>query len=69
MFKGIAKQKRELTFAGVTLFLVVFFVVVTIWSLRFLVMQLGSALEEPKVAPSDILKFDLEGFKKLGLKE
>lgn len=69
MFKELAKQKRELTFAGITLFILVILITVVILSLRFLVVRLSDALEEPEVKGSEILKFNLEEFKKLGLEK
>lgn len=69
MIKNLVKQKRELLFAASSLLISVMFIVISIWSLQFLVVNLNAALTEKEISPSQILKFDLEGFGKLGLKE
>ena len=69
MFKGFAKQKREIVFASITLLISVILIMIAILSLRFLVVGLNRAVEDPKVDPNQILKFDLEGFMKLGIKQ
>lgn len=69
MFRELAKQKRELTFAGITLFILVVLTIIVVLSLRFLVIRLSDALQEPEVKDSEILKFNLDEFEKLGLEK
>ena len=69
MFKNLAKQKREILFAASTLLISVVFIIISVWSLQFLVVSLNGALTDKEVNPSQIIKFDLEGFDRLGLKE
>ena len=69
MFKKFSKQKREIIFAVISLLISVMLITISVWSLQFLVRSLNDALTEKEVSPSQILKFNLEGFDKLGLKE
>jgi len=69
MFKGVVKQKRELVFAVITLFLSILLFSVAFWSLRFLISRMNDALVEPKVNQNEITKFNLEKFNQLKLGE
>ncbi|MDP1688792.1 MAG: hypothetical protein Q8L47_01520 [bacterium] len=69
MFKNLAKQKREISFAGSSLLISIMLIMISVWSLQFLVVSLNNALTEKEVNQSQIIKFDLEEFNKLGFKE
>ena len=69
MLKGLLKQKRELTFAAVTLVLVTLLIFVSVISFRFLSRYITEALTEPRVPENEITRFNFVGFEALNLPE
>lgn len=69
MFKFLKKIKpgRDAWLALATVLMLLVLIWVAVLSLRFLIISITKALEVPSAKPSDVIHFDSEGFKELGL--
>lgn len=65
MFKGIVKQKREIVFAIITLVISLVLILISVWSLQYLIVRLNDSISEPTINKSNFVKFDLNKFKQI----